>query len=171
MTTLSLLFAAVVGVAGLLGAIAIAAPRRLVLKGSALATTLVFLPLAYASMAGLLGKPKPTGLAWWLEHGAEATVLASRIEENEAIYLWLELPEVAEPRAYALPWDREAAEELQEAQREADENGTRLRMRLPFEPSLEDREPKFYALPQPARPQKRAPDPGPEVFTPRGRDA
>jgi len=171
MTTLSLLFAAAVAVAGLLGAIGIAAARRLALKGTALATTIVFLPLACASMAGLLGKPKPTELAWWLEHGSEATVLASRIEEDEAIYLWLQLPDVAEPRAFALPWNRETAEQLQAAQCEAEANGTRLRMRLPFERSLEDRAPKFYALPQPALPQKQPPDSGPEVFTPRGRDA
>ena len=29
-------------------------------------------------------------------------------------------------------------------------------MRLPFEPSLDDREPKFYALPQPPLPPKDA---------------
>lgn len=171
MTTLSLLFAAAVTVAGLLGAIGIAAPRRLALKGTALATTIVFLPLAYGSMAGLLGKPKPTGLAWWSDNGAEATVLASRIEEDEAIYLWLQLPDVSEPRAYVLPWNRDAAEELQDAEREAQENGTQLKMRLPFEPSLEDRERKFYALPQPALPRKPHPGPGPEVFEPRGQEA
>ena len=171
MSTLSLLFAATVAAAGLLGAIAVATPRRLALKGAALATTIVFLPLAYASMAGLLGKPKPTELTWWLNHGTEATVLASRIEEDEAIYLWLQLPDAPEPRAYALPWSREAAEQLQEAWREAQRNHTQPRMRLPFEPSLEDRKPRFYALPQPALPQKELPDSGPEVFQPRGRDA
>jgi len=46
------------------------------------------------------------------------------------------------------------AQQLQNAMREAEENGTGLRMRLPFENSLDMREPKFYALPQPALPPK-----------------
>jgi hypothetical protein len=37
-------------------------------------------------------------------------------------------------------------------------------MRLPFEPSLDDREQKFYALPQPALPPKDFNDPPPEVY-------
>ena len=42
-----------------------------------------------------------------------------------------------------------------QAAREAQPSGSRpLRMRLPFEPSLDDREPRFYALPQPALPPK-----------------
>jgi hypothetical protein len=64
---------------------------------------------------------------------------------------------VKEPRAYQLPWDRRTAEQLQAAARAAAEQQAALRMRLPFEPSLDDREPRFYALPQPALPPKDAP--------------
>jgi hypothetical protein len=81
-------------------------------------------------------------------------VLGSTFRENEAIYVWLQLEHVAEPRAYALPWSRDLAEQLQTAQREADESQSEVRMRLPFEPTLDDREPKFYALPQPPLPPK-----------------
>ena len=44
---------------------------------------------------------------------------------------------------------RDLAEQLQAAQREAQESQTQVQMRLPFEASLDDREPKFYAMPQP----------------------
>jgi hypothetical protein len=81
-------------------------------------------------------------------------VLASSFRENQAIYIWLQFNESLEPRAYALPWSRDLAEQLQAAEREAAENQTEVRMRLPFEQSLDDREPRFYAMPQPALPSK-----------------
>jgi hypothetical protein len=99
-------------------------------------------------------------------------VLGSSLREDDGIYLWLQLPNAGEPRSYVLPWDREIAEQLQAAQREAEETQGGLKMRLPFEPSLDDREPKFYAMPQPAPPEKEAPAQGPQFYqAPGGRDA
>jgi len=37
-------------------------------------------------------------------------------------------------------------------------------MRLPFEPSLDDREPKFYAMPQPALPPKNLDHQPPKLY-------
>ena len=140
------------------------APRRLWIKASALGATLLFMPAAYAAMMQLLSMPKPATFEWWHGQADEATVLGSSMQEEEGIYLWLQLPDVPEPRAYVLPWSRELAEQLQTAQREAEENRSGVQMRLPFEPSLDDREPKFYALPQPALPPKDFNDPPPEVY-------
>jgi hypothetical protein len=164
-------FVVAAALAATLALISIWAPRRLAIKAAALAATMLFLPLAYASLAELLSKPKPVALEWWLSHAPEAEVVASRAIENEGIYLWLLLPEVAEPRAYVLPWDRASAEQLQQALREAEQQGSGVQMRLPFEPSLDDREPKFYALPQPALPPKDLTDPPPQFYQPPGRDA
>jgi hypothetical protein len=164
MTGIPQLFAITVALAATLGLISIAAPRRLAIKVTALATTVLFLPLAYASLIALLSKPKPVDLEWWLTDAAEAEVVASRLIENEGIYLWLQLVDVAEPRAYVLPWDRDSAEQLQQALREAERNGSGVQMRLPFEPSLDDREPKFYALPQPALPPKDEVHPPAQVY-------
>ncbi|MEZ5863469.1 MAG: hypothetical protein R3D25_05125 [Geminicoccaceae bacterium] len=147
------------------------APRRLGVKISAVITTALFLPLAYAATLTLLSKPKPVHLEWWLARADEATVLGSSMREGDGIYLWLQMAELAEPRAYVLPWSRELAQELQEALREAEENGSAVQMRLPFEPSLDNRDPKFYALPQPALPPKERLDEGPQMFTGPGRDA
>jgi len=171
MTEVLQLFVAAAALAATLGLISIWAPRRLAIKAAALAATMLFLPLAYASLVELLSKPKPVDLEWWLSRAPDAEVLASRLVENEGIYLWLQLVEVAEPRAYVLPWDRASAEELQRALREAEQQGSGVQMRLPFEPSLDDREPKFYALPQPALPPKDQIDPPPEFYQPPGRDA
>jgi hypothetical protein len=165
------LFAVAAALAATLALISIWAPRRLAIKVTALATTVLFLPLAYASLVELLSKPKPVDLEWWQNDAAEAEVLASRLVENEGIYLWLQLVDVGEPRAYVLPWDRTSAEQLQQALREAEEQGSGVQMRLPFEPSLDDREPKFYALPQPALPPKDLLQPPPQLYEPPGRDA
>jgi hypothetical protein len=154
MTELTYLFATVAVVLGLMTSISIWAPRRLWLKLTALGAAALFLPIGYLSLAHLLSLPKPVALEWWLTHAPSATVLGSTFRENEAIYVWLQLEHVAEPRAYALPWSRDLAEQLQTAQREADESQSEVRMRLPFEPTLDDREPKFYALPQPPLPPK-----------------
>jgi hypothetical protein len=165
------LFVVAAALAGILGLISIWAPRRLVIKGMALATATLFLPVAYASLVELLSKPKPVDLEWWQNDTAEAEVVASRLVEEEGIYLWLQLPEIPEPRAYVLPWDRASAEQLQQALREAEQRGSGVQMRLPFEPSLDPLEPKFYAMPQPALPPKDLTEPPPQLYQPPGRDA
>lgn len=154
MTELTYMFGALAVLAGLMTSISIWAPRRLWLKLSAVGTAAVFLPAAYASLLHLLSMPKPMELEWWLANAEQATVLGSSIQEGEGIYLWLQMRGIPEPRAYVLPWSRDLAEQLQAAQREAREQDSRVQMRLPFERSLEDREPKFYAMPQPQPPSK-----------------
>ncbi len=164
MTDLSYLFLPTVFLAGLLATLAIWSRRRLWVKLGALAIAGLFLPLSYASFATLLSKPKPASLEWWLQHADSATVLGSSIQEDRGIYLWLQLADAIEPRAYVLPWNRDLAEQLQAAMREAQANGGQLTMRLPFEPSLDDREPKFYAMPQPALPPKDLNPPAPTIY-------
>jgi hypothetical protein len=154
MTELSYLFMTTAIVAGALAMISIWSRHRLWVKASAIGAAILFLPLAYASFASLLSKPKPVDLEWWMGEAEEATVLGSSIQEGEGIFLWLQLAEAAEPRAYVLPWNRDLAEQLQKAAEEAEEQNGQLQMRLPFEPSLDELDPKFYAMPQPALPPK-----------------
>lgn len=172
MSTLLPLFAVVVALVAGLAVVSIWAPRRLAMKLAALGLALACMPTAYAAMMGLLSMPKPASFEWWLDQAEEATVLGSSIKEDQAIYLWLQIDSAEEPRAYVLPWNRRMAEELQEAARQAEEARSALRMRLPFEPSLDEREPRFYALPQPALPPKDQLDPPPaQLFQPPGREA
>lgn len=112
----------------------------------------IMLPAAYAAPASLLGKAKPVTLEWLNGAVQEASVLSATMVEGEAIYLTL-LWQSA-PGLYKLPWDRDTAEELQNAMRDAERNGTNPMMRLPFEQSWDRQEPRFYALPQPKLPDK-----------------
>lgn len=158
------LFAVAAAVATILATMAIWSPRALRVKVGALITSAMFLPLAYAAMSDLLSKPKPVSLEWWHGRADEAAVLSSTIRENEGIFLWLQMAEVREPRSYVLPWSQELAQQLQDAMEEARESDSGVRMRLPFEPSWDRDEPKFYALPQPALPDKDELLQSPEIF-------
>ncbi|HET6469771.1 MAG TPA: hypothetical protein VFG43_15460 [Geminicoccaceae bacterium] len=154
MSGMPLFFALAAVLAAVLGSFAVWSPRRLRVKATALCAAGLFMPLGYAGFADLLSRPKPVEFEWWLAHAEEATVLSSHVREGEALYLWLKVEGSDEPRAYRLPWNRQLAQQLQDASREAESNGSGVRMRLPFEPSLDTREPRFYALPQPALPPK-----------------
>jgi hypothetical protein len=164
MSGIAPLFATAALIAAALASISIWSPRRLPVKLGSLMLAAAFMPMGYAALADLLSKPKPVGYEWWLGNADHATVLASTIQEGEGIYLWLQLDNVAEPRAYVLPWDRKLAEQLQKAMQTAEEEQGGVGMRLPFEPSLDDREPKFYALPQPAPPPKDTDRPPAQVY-------
>lgn len=154
-------------VAALMTSISVWAPRRVAVKATAVALAALLIPLGYASLAGLLSRPKPVELEWLHKAATEATVLGASFREGQDIYLWLQMPGSAEPRAYVLPWDRKLAQQLQEARRDAEKKGNsgEVRMRSPFEPSWDNREPKFYATPQPAMPPKDgAPAEAPMMF-------
>ena len=152
------LFVPLVLVAALLANIAIWSPRRMWLKLSALAAAAVFMPLGYASLSELMSRPKPVALEWLRRELTEATLLGASMRENEAIYLWLKVPEVDEPRAYTLPWSRPLAEQLQRARREARKNRSRVRVRRPFDGTDDPRQRMFYAAPRESLPPKPAPD-------------
>ena len=149
------LYAAVVVTATGLAFIAIRAPRGLTLKVTALVLAGLLMLTGYAGLADLLGRPKPASMEWAQTAVPEATVLGARFSEGEAIYLWREWDGVASPRAYALPWDRPTAEALQKAMRQAEADGTNVRMRRPFDGERAERESLFYAEPQQALPPKR----------------
>ena len=170
-TSIGILFGTGVAILALLCTICVWAPRRLAVKLGTLALALGFIPVGYAALADLMSKPKPVALEWWHAKAAEATVVASTMHEGKGIYLWLQLPEIAEPRAYVLPWSREVADQLQKAMQEAEDSQSAVGMRLPFEPSLDDREPRFYALPQPALPPKDRNDPPAQRYAQPGTNA
>lgn len=154
MTLVPLFYTAMVALAGAIAGLALWARVRRSLKVVVLTLTAAWLVVAYGALAELLSRPKPVDLEFARTTVPEADVLAGRIVEGEAIYLWLGFVDLEEPRAYRLPFDRQTAEELRKALEEGEANGSGVRMRLPFEPSFDDAEPRFYAPPQPRLPSK-----------------
>jgi hypothetical protein len=112
----------------------------------------LLIAVVYGGSIELLGRSKPLRLEW--RDAADAQVVSAVPVENEAIYVWLLMPDSSEPCAYVLPWSLQAAQQLQEAMSQAEADGTAVRMTTPFESSLDHREPMFYAMPQPAMPPK-----------------
>jgi hypothetical protein len=161
-----LLYAGLAAVAVTLAHIGVWSPRKLWLKIVALGAICAFLPLGYASLAELLGRPKPVSLEWVHRHAATANLVGASLQEGKAIFVWLQLPEDAEPRAYRLPWSRQLAQQLQGAQAQAEKNGKGVEVRAPFEESLDRREPVFHARPQEALPEKQAPRDAPQFIPP-----
>jgi len=150
------LYGALVLVAAALAAIAIRAPRPLALRAAAVALAGALMATGYAGFTELLGRPKPADLEWAARNASDATVLAAEMREGEAIYLWLNLENDGEPRAYVLPWSKDTARQLHEAQGRAEDNGTEVRLRNPFNEADEGGERMFYAAPQEALPPKLA---------------
>jgi hypothetical protein len=171
MSNLPYLFALAALLAAGLASIAIWSPRGLGPKAGALACAALLMPVGYAGFSDLLSRPKPVALEWWLARTDEATILGSQMREGRGLYLWLQVAGEDEPRAYRLPWDQRTAEQLQSALEEAERNGTQARMRLPFEATLDRRERKFYAPPQPALPPKDLAQPPAQIYQQPGQNA
>ncbi len=164
MDRLLLFFGVAVALAAVLANISIWTPRRVWIKVTALTVSALFLPAAYLSLSDLLSRPKPVAIEWAQRELPEAAVLSAKMEEDVAIYLWLAIDGLDEPRAYRLPWSQQLAQQLQDAQRSAQQQGTGVRMRKPFETSLDDREQVFYAPPQQMPPEKQRPTGSPLIF-------
>lgn len=150
-------YAAMLSLVGVLGGIGICSPRKLWLKSAAVATVALILPVAYLSLAELLGRPKPMHLEWQQIELNEGNVVGFDLREGEAIYLWLRIDGVSEPRSYVLDWDQQRAQQLHDAEREAQAQGTQVRLRLSARKG-ERVAPVFYATPQQALPPKHMPD-------------
>jgi hypothetical protein len=149
----------------LLGAFIFAVLPHAGLARRALSTGLfvALIALVYGGGIEMLGRPKPMRLEW-RPLSADAKVLGALPVENQAIYLWVEVPDASEPRSYVLPWSLEQAQQLQEARNQAEANGTGVRMSLSLEGGIDVREPKFYALPRPALPAKDYDSAAPVIF-------
>ena len=156
-----------VSLAFLLGAFAyIAMPaasrlRRALVSGF-FALILVALFFGYSDM---LGRPKSSQLEMLRAGMPDAQVLGSYMKEGQGIYLWLQLPGIAEPRYYKMPWNEKLAKSLQEAiQQNAEQHGGGVAMGNPFERSWDMEDPKFYPLPQPKLPDKPGEAPPTTVY-------
>ncbi|MDH3670846.1 MAG: hypothetical protein OES46_06715 [Gammaproteobacteria bacterium] len=170
MDTLILLFAASIGVAALLAAIAIWAPRATPIRATAVLVTALFIPLAYLGLTEILSQPKPMGHEWFKRHVDEATILGVSIDEGKAIYLWLRLDRSLEPRYYKLPWRMQLAEKLQNLIDEAIKENATVKIKSPFSrKSFDDLgDLNIEIILPPLPPQKLPPQP-PQFFNPRQR--
>ncbi len=145
--------------------IAVGPVRTIRVRTIAVALVAALLPVGFGAVSELLSRPKPVVAEWIDRQIEEATVLSSVLHEDEAIYLWLQLPDSEEPRAYVLPWDEQTAREISEAEAEGEATDQQVAMKNPFKPSEEmDSEPQFHVPPPPALPAKTPVVESPQTF-------
>jgi len=153
------LFIGFVAIGAALAILTVWARRGLWVRAGAVVLLLAIVSLQYVAVVDLLSRPKPTGIEFFPSASREAIVLAATIDEGQAIYVWLRLPELREPRYYALPWNLEDAKALNKAIRNAGRHGSRIIMRLPFDELREESSPRrFYDVPRKALAHKPVPD-------------
>lgn len=162
------IFAAAVGTAALLASIAIWAPRKTSIRVLALAAMTLFMPIVYVQFVGLLSKPKPVEWAWFERDVDKAEVLSVSFNEGKAIYIWLRLNGMIEPRFYSLTWRQQVAEDLEDAMLQANRTNSRVIVSNPFSKrALEDRGGITVEILPPPMPPKKQPMTPPRVYNPR----
>lgn len=149
------------GVLALLGAIAhLAIWSRAGTWARPAAVILFVLGIPAVGAAGLqsLGHHLPLKMAWELPPG-EHRVLAAKMVQDEAIFLYLETGR-NEPWPLQIPWSNDMANRIQKLQDEGDPDAKGQFM-MRFEPSLDLNAEQFHPLPQPPmmppKPRQEAP--------------
>lgn len=135
----------------ILGAFAFTHVRSVI----AVTVYLILLGVAYAAGINLLSRPLPWALAWGIP--SHVQVVAYRLDEPHAIYLWLTWPHMNTPRAYELPWNEQRASTLRRAANEAKSTHRGLMMRINNNRTDSKNKRMFYPKPRPPLPPKRPP--------------
>jgi hypothetical protein len=105
-----------------------------------------------------LGWHRPIDLVWDLDSG-DYRVLAAKMVQDKAIYIYIDDDARVEPRPIILPWNNDIANAIQRALDGAPD-GAEGQFVMRYEPSLDMSEQQFHPLPQePALPPKDAPEP------------
>ena len=116
-------------------------------RPAAIALFLVSLPMIAAAGVQSLGQHRPLNLAWELPAG-DHRVLAVKMIQDQAIYLYLDTPDRLEPWPLVLPWSNETANRLQKLQDEATQEA-QGQFVLRYDPSLDVNPRQFHPLPIP----------------------
>ena len=97
-----------------------------------------------------------------------AEVLSVSFDEGKAIYMWLRLNGMIEPRFYSLPWRQQDAEDLEDAMEQASRTRSSVIVKDPFSRrSLEERGGVTVEIIPPATQPRKQPVVPPRVYNPR----
>ena len=136
------IFAATIGTAALLASIAIWAPRKTPIRVLARSRDgPVHAHYLRSSSSGSWPSPSRSSGPGSRETSTLAEVLSvSFRREGKAIYMWLRLDGMIEPRFYSLPWRQQVAEDLEDAMEQASRTRSNVIVKDPFSKrSLEER--------------------------------
>ena len=150
---------AIVALFALAAWLAVWSRRETMARVAAVILFLGGIPAIAAAGIESLGWHKPLELSWDLEPG-DHRVLAAKMVQDEAIYLYLDDPDRMEPRPVTLAWANDLANRIQKLQDEADPDA-KGQFIMRYERSFDIHAPQFHPLPQPpVLPPKPRPEPG-----------
>tara|TARA_B100001093_G_C26630470_1_gene928647 strand:- start:237 stop:803 length:567 start_codon:yes stop_codon:yes gene_type:complete len=142
------------------------ARKKALIRICALSLAFITITLSYISLLELLSRPKPKELELLNRNSEEVTLLHVSWLEEEAIYILIEIEELAEPRLYKFPWNTEMAQKFDEAMEQGRENGESVKISNPFTSDTEARKTLVYTAPASPLPPKEAPQPGITSYDP-----
>ena len=99
-------FAAAVLLAAVLASISIWSPKKLWIRGASVIATAVLIVVSFIRFSDLLSRSKPIHLEWAMRTVGEENVLGASAREGEAIFVWLKIEGIDEPRTYKMPWSQ-----------------------------------------------------------------
>ena len=127
-------------------------------RAAAVVLFLAAMPTIGLAAVESLGWHRPIHLVWDLD-GGEYRVLAAKLVQDEAIYIYIDDETRVEPRPLLLPWDNDTANAIQRALDGAPD-GSEGEFMMSYEPSIDVNEQQFHPLPQqPVLPPKQVPEP------------
>ena len=127
----------------------------------AVALLLCFVPVGLGGLAALTGEPRRANLEWLARNVEDIEVRGFDLREGIAIFVYATVPGYDRPQSYEFPWSTPQAEQLQDAAAKAEAEGGTLRLRRPFDSSLDEMPPVFYSDPPEALPEKQVTAPAP----------
>ncbi len=151
--------------------VAVSSAGSLQRKIAALVALTLLIPVGYVTVSELLGRPKPAASAFLEDFRDYHAVIAWDIHEDQAIYLWLEMPDGREPRVFAFPYDTATVSRLQDAGETAKALASKLLARLEETGRSGESRLEFTSQTEFRRELPRKPDPEEEDVFFFGKDA
>lgn len=126
----------------------------------AIAAVIIGLPAVATAGIEALSWPRPLWAMW--DIGGEVRIIGAKMVKDVAIYVYIDADGI-EPRSVALPWDTNAAKQLQDLFDDPANQGQAL---MRYEWSWERRAPlQFYQPPQPPSLPEKTPEPEAPKFS------
>ncbi len=122
---------------------------------------IAMLPLLAGSGFMALGHPAPWVSEITVPAGSH-DVIAVKLIQDEAIYLWLSIAGEAAPRSYVLPWWAGEAQRLDRLLGKRNQKGQRFMVDVPPQPFNDTR--TYHPKPQPRMPDKVIPLSLPPIY-------
>ena len=127
-------------------------------RPAAVVLFLAAMPTIAMAAVESLGWHRPIAFAWDLDQG-DYRVLAAKMVQDKAIYIYIDDDKRVEPRPLLLPWDNDTANAIQRALDGAPD-GSEGEFMMTYEPSIDVTDQQFHAVPpEPSLPPKDAPQP------------